>query len=198
MIRVGITGNMGSGKSLVCSIFEKLGISVFQADKVAAALYNKAEVRIKLERQFGNGFFDEKGMLNKVKLAEKIFSDQEALRFVEELIHPLVRQSFSEWTEALSNNPYVLYEAAILIETGHYKLMDKLIYVAANEQLRFERIRERDSFSPNEIRNRMSKQWPDEQKIHLADFVINNNQELLLIPQVLDIHQNLIKSNTGY
>lgn len=191
MIKVGITGNIGSGKSLICSIFEKLGISVFQADKIAGELYYEPEVRNKLEERLGYGFYDENGSLIRAKLSERIFSDQEALRFVEDLIHPLVRQGFTKWAEAFNSEPYVLYEAAIMIETGHYQLLDKLIYVTAGEQLRIDRILKRDSFTPEEIRNRMNKQWPDEKKIPLADFVINNNEEVLLIPQVLDIHQKL-------
>jgi dephospho-CoA kinase len=195
MIKVGITGNIGSGKSFICSIFEKLGISVFQADKIAGELYYESEVRSKLEGKLGNGFYDENGSLIRANLSKRIFSDQEALRFVEELIHPLVRQRFIKWTESFSNDPYVLYEAAIMIETGHCKFMDKLIYVAADEQLRFDRICKRDTLSPEEIRKRMGNQWPDEEKIPLADFVINNNQEILLIPQVLSIHQLLINAH---
>lgn len=192
MIKAGITGNIGSGKSLICSVFQKLGVSVFQADLAARELYHESEVRKTIEYELGAEFYDLQGNLNRQKLSDRIFSDEKALRLIETLIHPLVRERFVAWHQTHINEPYVLYEAAILFESGHYNLLDKLIYVAADEHVRINRVADRDNIPIEEIRKRMNKQWHDDQKIPLADFVINNNGKTLIIPQVIEIHQKLI------
>ncbi len=192
MIRAGITGNIGSGKSLICTVFQKLGVSVFQADLAAHELYHESEVRKTIEYELGAGFYDVQGHLIRKNLSDRIFSDVKALKFIETLIHPIVRQRFNDWCQSHQNDPYVLYEAAILFETGNYKLFDKLIYVAADEQIRLKRVADRDNLPVEEIRKRMNKQWHDDQKIPLADFVIFNSGESMIIPQVIEIHQKLI------
>ncbi len=196
MIRVGITGNIGSGKTLSSMVFNKLGIPVFEADQQAKALYMEQEVKAKMSVRFGDQIYFSNGQLNKKKLADILFSDPNAVSFVNNLIHPAVRQKFSSWVDQQTNCPYILYEAAILFETGYYKQLDYNILVVAPAEIRIKRVMERDHVGLDAVKKRMQYQWSDEQKTELADFIIKNDDENLLIPQVLTIHRNLL-AKTG-
>lgn len=196
MIRVGITGNIGSGKTLSSMVFNKLGIPVFEADQQAKALYMEQEVKAKMSVRFGDQIYFSNGQLNKKKLADILFSDPNAVSFVNNLIHPAVRQKFSSWVDQQTNCPYILYEAAILFETGYYKQLDYNILVVAPAEIRIKRVMERDHVGLDAVKKRMQYQWSDEQKTELSDFIIKNDNENLLIPQVLTIHRNLL-AKTG-
>lgn len=194
MVKVGITGNMGSGKSLVCSLFEQMGIPVFFADDEAKKLYSEPQVMENMKKHFGKSIYLSNGNLNKKKLSRLIFNDEYAMQFIRDLIYPELQKSFNEWVveKALNNCKYVLYEAALILENGFQKQFDKLILVSSPEWLRIERIKERDKLSEKAIRARMNKQWPEEKKLTLADFVIVNDGKQMLIPQVVQIHKALI------
>lgn len=188
MIRVGITGGIGSGKTTVCEVFKMLGVPVFFADLEARNLQDHdPEIKKELIGLFGNEIYLPQGTLNRMKLSGVIFNDKQALKKVNAIIHPRVRKRLTTWANQYQDQPYVLYEAAILFESGSYKECDLNIIVVADKQLRLTRVIKRDGLKEYDILSRMNNQLPDEQKIPLADFVIYNDQQRLIIPQVLDI-----------
>lgn len=193
MKKIGITGNMGSGKSLVCSIFEVLHIPVFYADVEAKQLYSKADIFEKMVKYFGKSIYTSKKKIKPTVLAKKIFNHPESLELVNSIIHPEVRKRFDEWITINKSSPYILYEAAILYETGNDKAFDAIIVVTAPEHIRMERIVARDELSIKEIKSRMARQWTEELKVARADFIIRNDGKSLLIPQVLEIHKELLR-----
>lgn len=193
MIKVGLTGGIGSGKTTVAKFFTQLAIPVFYADEHAKRILNNNEkVKENLLEYFGATLYAE-GILNRAFLAEKIFNNPAAIAHVNSVVHPAVADAFSDWCID-QNAPYVLKEAAILFETNTYKQLDKTILVSAKKDLRFKRIKTRNTWTDSEIEKRMANQWTDKQKIPLSDFVIYNNEKELLIPQILKIHENLIRS----
>lgn len=189
-MKVGLTGNIGSGKSLVASIFETLRVPVFYADAEGKKLLEHPDVISQVRQIFGEKVMD--GIkIDRKALAGIVFSDVSKLEKLNTIIHPAVRKKFSHWSECHSEAPYVIYEAAILHESGHYLNMDKIVVVTANDKLRTKRVMARDGVSEQLVRHRMNNQWPEEKKIKLADFVIDNNENRLLIPQVLAVHKQL-------
>jgi dephospho-CoA kinase len=194
MLKVGLTGNIGSGKTLVAGIFQKLGIPVFHADQEARQLYKTGDVKQMVREVFGDTVFNPQGELMRDKLAEVVFTDKKKLQKLNGIIHPLVREKYENWATGHINHHYTLYEAAILFEGGYYKSMDKVICVTAPEELRIKRVMARDAVPESEIRRRMINQWPEEDKVKLADFVIINNGESMLIPQVLEVHKCLLRA----
>jgi len=192
MIKVGITGNIGSGKSLICFMFERLNVPVFSADSEARKLYSHADIKKKIKSYFGEELFDENDHLVTSLLAKTIFANKEDLNFVNGLIHPAVRERYNQWLGTKSKDFYTLYEAAILFETGYNKDFHKIIFVSAPETVRFQRLIERDKSEPKLIEERMRNQWPESQKLHLADFVIVNDGKTHLVPQVIEIHKRII------
>lgn len=185
---------MGSGKSLVCSIFKKLGIPVFEADQQTKLLYTENDIRLKIQKQFGKSVYHADGKLNKTKLAQLIFNDPFAMQFIRDLMYPRLHKRFDDWARDQQNSqcPYVLYEAALIFENDFQSYFDFTILVTAPEALRVERIKERDKLTDSEIRQRMDHQWPETKKLELADFVIRNDGETMLIPQVLEVHRKLL------
>jgi len=191
MIQVGITGGIGSGKSTVCKVFEALGVSVFYADAEAKTLINSDhELQSQISEKFGKNLF-EKGVLNRQKLANIVFNNNEALLELNNLVHPKVGNCFENWV-LNQKTPYVLKEAAILFESGSHKSLKKVIYVSAPQELRIERVCKRDNVSKKQVLERIKNQWPEKQKEALSDFVILNDDKNLIIPQILKIHQMLI------
>jgi len=193
MYKVGITGGMGSGKTSVCMVFETLRIPVYYADTRAKQLMNTDfELKAVLEEYFGKDIY-ENGILQRNKLAEIIFNDTLALEKVNSLVHPAVARDFEFWC-TLQTSPYVLEEAAIIFETGLAQRFDQVILVTAPEQIRIERVCARDRSSPEVVRKRMNLQWPEEKKIALANFIIYNDNEHAIIPQVMNFHNNLLSN----
>lgn len=194
MLTVGITGGIGSGKSTVCKVFRVLEIPVFQADNVARKLQDEdIEIKNELMVLFGTDIYFENGLLNRRKLAQIIFSNQKDLNSVNKLIHPAVRQKFENWKEQMSEFPYLLYEAAILFETGNSQNFDYNILVVTDEKERMERVMKRDKLSSEAILQRMHNQMKDSDKMKFADFIIENNDNQLILPEVLKLDQ-LLKS----
>ena len=190
-IKVGITGGIGSGKSTVCKIFKLIGIPVFEADKVAKYLINSDEkISNELIQLFGNNIYDSNKKLNKKMLADLIFNDESLLEKVNNLVHPAVRNEFILWHQK-QNSKYTVHEAAILFESGFYKMMDFTILVSAPEVARIERVVKRDKIKPELVESRMSRQWNDEDKRKLASIELVNDNKHLLIPQILEIDKKL-------
>ena len=191
MIKVGITGGIGSGKSTVCEIFRLLGIPVFVADQEAKILMNSnAEVIEKLIHLFGKDIYTENRILNRKKLAEIIFNNDIQREMVNQIVHPAVRTAFMNWIEK-QDSPYIIHEAAILFESGFYKMMDYTLLVTAPEKMRIERVMKRDGIETKNIKDRMEKQWPDSEKRKLASFELVNDNRDLIIPQIIKIDENL-------
>jgi len=187
MIKIGITGGIGSGKSTVCKVFKVLGIPVFEADQVARQLMNSdAKVRIQLISLFGSTVYLADQTIDRTFLSAIVFNNPSLLAALNSIVHPAVRNAFDDWCKD-QQSPYVLHEAAILFESGFYKLMDKTIAVAAVESERVQRVMKRDNTSEQQVRQRISNQWTDEQRVKLADFVISNNDNELIIPQIVEI-----------
>jgi len=193
MLTIGITGGIGSGKSTVCKVFGVLGIPVFQADSIAAMLQNQDPcVKKGLIGLFGPQIYQEDGLLNRKLLAGIIFNDKHLLEEINKIIHPAVHEEFNRWKAQKENQfPYALYEAAILFETGSFRNFDFTILVIADENERIDRVMKRDHSTVEAVKKRMSNQMKDSEKLRLADFLIENNDNQQIIPQILKLDQIL-------
>ncbi|MBL0032066.1 MAG: dephospho-CoA kinase [Bacteroidetes bacterium] len=190
---IGITGGIGSGKSVVCKIFEQLKIPVYEADSAAKLLYNKyPELKQSVRELVSEEAIDKNGNINRKKLAESVFNDEEKLEILNKLVHPLVKRDFENWVESHKSYPYVLKEAAILFESGANKQCDLVIAVISPLELRIERIRQRDKKSKAEIEKIIASQLSDEELIKRSDFVIYNDEVQMVVPQVLKIHGEIM------
>lgn len=188
--KVGITGGIGSGKSIVGQILSTMGYPVFYSDAVAKQLMTEnKQAREEVTRVFGDEAYTDKE-LNRPFLAKQIFEDESLKSKLSEIIHPKVRANFDAFFDA-HDAPLVFNEAAILFETYAYKNFDYTLLVVADESIRIERVMKRDQVSKQEVLKRMENQWSDEKKINLADFVIENNAEKLVVPQVLSFIDKL-------
>lgn len=194
MIKVGITGGIGSGKSTVCKYFEQLGIPVYYADDRAKWLMkNNLKVVEALKANFGEEVYTEAGELNRTYLANIIFNDQSKLEIVNSIVHPAVFEDGAQWQEeqAKKGVPYSMKEAALLFESGSYKSLDKIIVVTAPTDVRIQRVMKRDNTTEEAVRARMAKQLPEEEKLKKADFVIQNIDIQDLSQQIRRIHYQL-------
>ncbi len=192
MIKVGLTGGIGSGKTLVSEIFIRLGIPVFNADNESKSILNTdKEVIQQIINNFGD-LYTENG-INREKLASIIFNDQVALETINSIIHPKVREYFHSWAAKHVNAKYVIEEAAILFESNAYKELDVTINVHADELIRISRVIVRDKTTAESVKSRMNNQWSDKERIELADFTIYNNGDKMVLPQVLEIHNQILK-----
>jgi len=191
MLKVGVTGGIGSGKSYVCEVFRKLNIPVFNADSIAREITeNNPQIKLLYKKLFGNSIY-ESGKLNRAKVAEKVFIEDQLLRQVNQAIHPIVFEKFNNWAKENKKYPYVIKEAAIIFESGAEKELDFVITVSAPEELRIERVMHRDQVDWETIKARILKQWTEKERIKHANFVIVNDDKTLLLPQILEIHQKL-------
>lgn len=190
---VGLTGGIGSGKSTVCRIFEVLNVPVFYADQEAKALYESSQVTEAITKILGKHILNTDGRINRKKMAALIFENSEKLLQIQQLIHPLVKKRFKEWTELYQKEAlYCIREAAILIESGAHKDCDKIIVVTAPEEVRIQRVMIRDQSSEQEVKSRMAYQMQETERIKYADFVINNDGHHPLIRQVMQIHHQIL------
>lgn len=193
MLKIGLTGNIGSGKTRVCKIFEALNIAVFYADLEARKILNSSQVIEELSYLFGSHIVNRDLTIDRKKLADIVFNDQQELQKLNNLIHPKLKDHFLIWSQSHLNHPYVIQEAAILFENGFDRLMDFSITVAASQEIRLKRVMTRDQASQEEVLARMNHQWSDEEKEKAADFIINNDGQEMLLPQILNLHQQLIQ-----
>ncbi len=191
MLKVGITGGIGSGKTTVCKIFEMLGIPVYYADDRAKWLMTNApEVKKAIIQLFGEKAYQDDS-LNRPYIAHIVFNDPDKLQELNGIVHPAVRKDGQDWHLSQKNVPYTLKEAALIFESGSFKDLDKVITVFAPKEVRIERIIARDHISREAVEARIDKQMPEEEKIALADFVIYNDGRQSLIKQVYAIHEQL-------
>ncbi|MEJ2879893.1 dephospho-CoA kinase [Pedobacter sp. GR22-6] len=190
MLKIGITGGIGSGKTTVCKIFETLGIPVFYADTAAKNIMMSDTMLIEGVREaFGRDSYFDDGRLNNKHIASIVFNNESELSRLNALVHPAVFRAYDAWTAQLPiGTSYALKEAALLFESGSYQTSDKNILVTAPLELKLARVMRRDSVSADQVRARMDKQFTDEQKQKMADYLVSNNEINSLIDQVLKLH----------
>ena len=190
MIKVGLTGNIGAGKSTVARVFVSLGVPVYHADQEAKRFLLDQVIISQLKSWWGDDILTN-NMVDRQKLASVVFAQPEKLKKLNSLIHPRVKDDLLKWMASQHNHVYVIQEAAILFESGFYKEFDKIITVVCPEELAIKRIMDRDGLEENEIRQRMSNQWSQREKMIRSDYVVTNDGHSFLIPQVLNIHKLL-------
>jgi dephospho-CoA kinase len=187
MIKVGITGGIGSGKSIICKVLETLDYPVYYADDKAKFLTNtNDEIISSLKNKFGDEIYSANNLINRKKLAELIFINPENLKFVNQLIHPIVINDFLKWSSQ-QNSDIVFQEAALIIEAKVYEKLDYTISIISPKELRIERVMKRDKISKNEIIKRIENQVDDDTRIKFSDFIIYNDDKQLILSQILEI-----------
>ncbi len=193
-VKVGITGGIGAGKSIVCKVFKLLGTAIYDADQRAKELMQESPiVKQNIKDQFGHASYESSGKINRSFLAKEVFSDEKKLEILNGIVHPAVDLDFINWVSNHIDHKYILKEAALLVETGSFKRLDFLIVVSAPEEIRIKRILERDKHrTVKDIRAIISNQLAEEVKVEAADFVIKNDDNTLLLPQILKIHNFLL------
>jgi dephospho-CoA kinase len=192
---VGITGGIGAGKSTVARIFHLLSIPIYSADDRAKWLMEHDEdLKHRIIQSFGKNSYNEVGVLNREFVAQEIFSNKENTKKINGLVHPAVKVDFMDWASH-QHSPYVLKEAALLFESGSFQDLDKIIHVSSPLKLRISRVLIRDPKRTQEQVNEIiDRQFTDEKKNSMADFIIKNTENKMIIPQVLEIHDKLLKN----
>lgn len=196
MLKIGITGGIGSGKSTVCNIFEQLGIPVYYADLRARELMNTHPPLVKaLKKEFGEDIYDNNGELIRPKLAAIVFNNKEKLERLNSLVHPEVKEDFRKWADKQTSVPYVMKEAALMFESGSYKDVDYIIVVSAPKNLRVQRVVDRDGAKRSDVLKRMAGQLTEKERLERTDFVLKNDGQHPLIPQVMELHKIFIDAS---
>jgi dephospho-CoA kinase len=191
VMKLGVTGGIGSGKTSVCRVFSVLGIPVFSADPEASRIMDTNEDIIRGISSIAGINLYHDGLLDRVKLASLIFNDRTLLEKINSLVHPVVFDYFKRWA-ADQNSPYVIMEAAILFESGASKLVDKIVTVIAPVEERVERVIKRNKLTRTQVMDRIRNQIGDELRIKLSDYVIPNSENDMIIPAILTIHEDIL------
>ena len=193
MLLVGISGSIGSGKTTVCKLFERLGIPVYYSDTAAKSLmHTDTEVKQNLIENFGPKIYDSRGALQRKVLGNIVFNDRQKLDQLNKIVHPAVARDSVQWFKKQSAE-YALKEAALLVEIGAHKTLDKLIIVHADLEERIRRVMQRDGVNREEVLARENKQLKPEEKAKFADFIIDNTGNVSLVEQVLFVHRSLLE-----
>ena len=192
MLKIGLTGGIGSGKTTIAKIFELLNVPVYYADEASKRLYHTDKDLIsKIKQHFGEDVYTGE-QLNRTKLAEIVFNDPSKLDLLNELVHPPTIRDAEEWMQR-QTAPYVIKEAALLFESGSAEGLDYIIGVQAPTHYRIKRAMDRDGLSREQVISRANRQIDEEIKMRLCDFVIKNNEQELVIPQVLELHSRFLE-----
>lgn len=195
-LQIGITGGIGSGKSLVCRIFAQLGVPVYDADSHAKKLMTTDGILISgIKKEFGDLSYYPDGALNRKYLADHVFNNENKLALLNNLVHPRVGADYEQWVRQHSKHRYVIKEAALLFEAGSAKALDQIIVVSAPESMRIKRVLSRDAHrTVEQIREIVGKQMPEDEKLKRADHIIVNDETQMIIPQVLKLHQQFLEA----
>jgi dephospho-CoA kinase len=192
ILKIGLTGGIGSGKTTVAKIFELLGAPVYYADEASKRLYHtNKELMTALKTHFGEDIYTDEE-LNRSKLAAIVFNDPAKLELLNSLVHPLTITHAQEWITK-QTAPYIIKEAALLFEAGTSRDLDYIIGVSAPQHLRIKRVMDRENIGREEVIKRMKRQIDEEIKMMLCDYVIKNDEQELVIPQVLKLHEEFLK-----
>jgi dephospho-CoA kinase len=192
MIKIGLTGGIGSGKSTVAKVFEVLGVPVFYADEVAKQAYSDPIIRAEVAHHIGEHVLSKEGV-NKAEMRKEIFNNEKNLGFINELIHPWVANQFALWRKQHLKEPYIIKEAAILIESGSYKDCDKIVLVTAPIEQRISSVSRRDGISKEDVQKRIALQLSDEERLKYADLVLKNDNHFLMLYTILQF-DNMLKA----
>jgi dephospho-CoA kinase len=193
MLKIGITGGIGSGKTIVAKVFETLGIPVYYADEAAKRLMNEdTALKESILAQFGNASYAD-GQLNRSHISSVVFADPEKLALLNSLVHPVTIKDAQQWM-LQQTTPYAIKEAALIFESGSNKELDKVIGVYAPAPLRILRVMQRDKLDRDQVLSRINRQMNEEEKMRLCDFVITNDERSMVIPQVLELHEQFLKA----
>ncbi len=193
MLKIGITGGIGSGKSTISRIFELLGVPVYYADDRAKdIMVRDPELAAQVKHHFGEEIYDAEGALNRKLLGNIVFNDKDKLALLNSLVHPATIRDSDNWA-LQQHTPYVLKEAALLFETESFHHLDKVIAVFAPQPLRVHRVMKRDNVTRNEVLARIYKQIDETIKMKLSDYVIYNDEQHMVIPQVLALHKQFLE-----
>nr|WP_321410134.1 dephospho-CoA kinase [uncultured Carboxylicivirga sp.] len=191
MLKIGLTGGIGSGKSTVAKFFEVLGIPVYYADVRAKVLMNtNFEVISKVKDLLGDDAYFMKE-LNRSFVAQKVFNDKSLLQQLNAIVHPAVKNDFEYWIQSHSSCKMIVQEAAVLFENGGYSNFDHMVLVTAPEEIRIKRVMSRDNSTVDQVRERLNNQWSDEKKVKLTDSIIINDDRKSIIEQVTNLIKNL-------
>ena len=195
MLRIGLTGGLGSGKSTVAHIFEVLGVPVYYADAASKRLMNDDEiVKAAVQNAFGKEVYPG-GKLDRKYLAKIVFNDEKKLGLLNSIVHPATLDDAAEWISK-QTVPYIIKEAALIFESGSHQSLDHVIGVKAPLPLRLQRAMKRDNISRDEAMARINRQISEEIKMRLCDFIITNDEQQMVIPQVLELHQKFIQMSS--
>lgn len=194
MLKIGITGGIGVGKSIVCKLFSVMGIPVYDADTRAKwIMHHDVTLKQELIAAFGQDTYTEAGELNRAYLADTAFKDPQKLELLNSLVHPHVGNDFEQWVSANQTAAYVIKEAALMYESESWKTMDEIIVVSAPMDVRIKRVLQRDPHRTRQnIEAIIGKQLSEEEKASRAQYIIYNDDKQLLIPQVVTLHQQFI------
>lgn len=195
-IKAGLTGNIGSGKTILAGMIRAMGYPVYDSDRQAKQLYFRRDVKDEVRKAFGDKVFDANGMLIRSKLAEIVFPEPRKLKTINEIIHPRVLEGFHEWSER-QKSKLVFQESAVLFESGFYRFFDHKILVVAPLELRIQRVMTRDQASRQQVLDRMQNQWSEDEKRKHADHIINNDENHLLVPQLLGLMKKIEPSSAA-
>lgn len=191
IIKVGITGGIGSGKTTVAKVFEVLGVPVYYADEAAKRLMNEDEIlKGEIQHHFGKECYVE-GKLNRKYLSELVFTNDKKLALLNSIVHPATIADAQKWMQQ-QTTPYAVKEAALIFESGSQQELDYVIGVFTPIPMRIQRVIKRDQLSREEIKARMDKQMDESIKMRLCDFVITNDEQQMVIPQVIQIHNTIL------
>ena len=193
MLKLGVTGGIGSGKTQVCSIISAMGYPVFNADLAARLIVEEdSKIILSIKEVFGDNIYSN-GLLNRKRVAELVFSNSRLLETLNYIVHPAVKEYFNNWVLKYQSRSLVVEEAAILFESGAYKNLDKIIVVSAPFELRINRVKERDGVSREVILNRISSQISQDELIKRSNYIIENDGVQLILPQIVAIINDLLK-----
>ena len=196
MLKVGLTGGIGSGKTTVARIFELLGIPVYYADAAAKAIMNEDEsLKALIKEHFGEAAYTN-GVLNRTYISSIVFQNKEKLALLNSFVHPATIRAAEKWMQR-QQAAYVIKEAALIFESGSQEGLDLVTGVYAPRQLRMLRTIRRDNINRDEVLKRMNSQINEELKMKLCDFVLYNDEQKLLIPQVIALHERLLVLSGG-
>ena len=196
MLKIGLTGGIGSGKSTVAKVFELLKVPVYYADEASKRLYHTDKnLMAAIKQHFGEDVYTN-DQLNRPRLAALVFNDPQKLALLNQLVHPPTIRDAKEWMQR-QTAPYVIKEAALLFESGSVAGLDHVIGVKAPLHIRLKRTMDRDGVSREQVLSRMDRQLDEEIKMRLCDFIIDNSEQKLVIPQVLELHERFLKMAEG-
>jgi len=194
-LKVGITGGIGSGKTTACNLFAQHGVPIYNADVRAKELMNEnASLKKNIRQAFGWDSYDKNDVLNREYLAKIVFNNPQQLKILNAIVHPAVFEDYEKWVleQTAANAPYSIKEAALMVESGSYEALDKLIVVTAPIDVRLERTMKRDHMKREEVLKRMENQISDKERLTRADYVLKNSDDFTMDEQIQKLHNELL------